>query len=134
MLLDHVAIWTNQLEELKDFYVKYFDAKPNKKYSNADTGFESYFLSFDSGSRLEIMNKPGIPENLNDTIGKQHQGLIHIAFDVGSMEKVLEKATDLKRGGINIIRGPRKTGDGYFELETSDPDKNRIEVISKFVE
>jgi lactoylglutathione lyase len=134
MKLDHVAIWTQQLEQLKDFYVKYFNGRANKKYTNRETGFESYFLTFDSGTRLEIMQKPDIPENLNDRTGKQHQGIIHLAFGVNSMKLVTEKSEELSKDGFKILRGPRKTGDGYFEIETLDPDNNRIEVSSLFVE
>jgi lactoylglutathione lyase len=134
MFLDHVAIWTNQLEELKDFYVKYFGASPNKKYTNNNTLFESYFLTFDSGCRLEIMKKPGIPENLNDPIEKQHLGIIHLDFGVETMAQVDQKSKELANDGFRIIRGPRKTGDGYYEFETHDPDNNRIEVSSMFIE
>jgi lactoylglutathione lyase len=134
MTLDHVAIWTTQLEMLKGYYVKYFNGKANKKYINIETGFESYFISFDSGSRLEIMQKPGIPENLNDRITKQHQGIIHLSFGVGSMDLVNRKSVELANAGFRILRGPRKTGDGYYEFETLDPDNNRIEVAALFVE
>lgn len=133
MTLDHVAIWTSQLEVLRDFYVKYFGGKANKKYTNKETGFESYFLTFESGSRLELMQKPGIPENLNDTI-IQYQGIIHLSFGVGNMEMVIQKSQQLAEDGYRILRGPRKTGDGYFEFETLDPDNNRIEVASMFRE
>jgi lactoylglutathione lyase len=132
--LDHVAIWTTHLEKLKDFYVKYFNGTANEKYINKDTGFESYFLTFDSGSRLEIMQKHGIPENLNDTVIKQHQGLIHLSFAVDNMDIVVQKSQDMKKEGFRILRGPRRTGDGYFEFETLDPDNNRIEVSSKYIE
>lgn len=134
MKLDHVAIWTNRLELLKDYYVKYFNGKPNKKYTNKETGFESYFLTFDSGSRLEIMQKPGIPENHNDRIITQHQGLIHLSFGVETMDQVIEKSKEMGKDGFRILRGPRKTGDGYFEFETLDPDNNRIEVAALFTE
>ena len=80
------------------------------------------------------MKKPGIPGNLNDTSGKQHLGLIHLAFGMETMDKVSEKAAELEKNGFRIIRGPRKTGDGYFEFETLDPDNNRIEVATLFVE
>lgn len=133
MKLDHVAIWTNRLELIKDYYVKYFNGKVNKKYTNKETGFESYFLTFDSGSRLEIMQKPGIPENLNDTVVKQYQGIIHLSFGVDTMNQVIEKSEELEKDGFRILRGPRKTGDGYFEFETLDPDNNRIEVAALFV-
>jgi lactoylglutathione lyase len=134
MTLDHVAIWTSQLEELKDFYMKYFRGTANEKYINKDTGFESYFLTFDSGSRLEIMQKPGIPENLNDPVDKQYQGIIHLSFAMENMDQVLQKWQEMEKEGFRILRGPRKTGDGYFEFETLDPDNNRIEVSSKHIE
>ncbi len=134
MTLDHVAIWTTQLELLKSYYVKYFNGRANQKYVNKETGFESYFLTFDSGSRLEIMQKPGIPENLNDRVVKQHLGIIHLSFGVDTMALVNRKSEELAKAGFRILRGPRKTGDGYYEFETLDPDDNRIEVASKFVE
>jgi len=134
MTIDHVAIWTNQLEILKGYYVKYFNGMANKKYTNKVTGFESYFISFDSGSRLEIMQKPGIPENLNDRVTKQHQGLIHLSFGVENMELVNRKSEEMAKAGFRILRGPRKTGDGYYEFETLDPDNNRIEVAALIVE
>ncbi len=132
MRLKHVALWTNQLENIKEFYKTYFGAVANEKYTNTSNGFESYFLSFSSGARLEIMAKPGIPENLNDRVEAQHQGLIHMAFEVETMKEVDEKAEAFRQAGLKILRGPRKTGDGYYEFETLDPDNNRLEVTTKF--
>ena len=132
MTLEHVAIWTNQLETLKEYYVKYFHGSPNNKYTNSSKGFHSYFLSFASGARLELMNMPGIPANQNDTIQKQHMGIIHLAFGVDTMEEVEEKAKQLNADGFPILSGPRKTGDGYYEFETLDPDNNRIEVTALY--
>ncbi|HEV8507078.1 MAG TPA: VOC family protein [Chitinophagaceae bacterium] len=132
MILEHVAIWTGQLEELKHFYIKYFSARANEKYTNEQNQFESYFLTFESGARLEIMTKPGIPENKNDRINAQYKGIIHLAFGVNTMNDVDEKANQLKSGGFKILRGPRKTGDGYYEFETLDPDDNRLEVTTKY--
>jgi lactoylglutathione lyase len=134
MTLDHVAIWTDNLEQLKDFYVRYFIGSPNEKYINAITGFESYFVSFDSGTRLELMQKNGIPGNLNDLIEKQHMGIIHLAFGMENMAAVDKKAKELADAGFRILRIPRRTGDGYWEFETLDPDGNRIEVSSAFEE
>jgi lactoylglutathione lyase len=134
MNIDHVAIWTTQLENLKDYYVRYLNGKATSKYLNKETHFESYFITFDSGSRLELMQKPGIPANLNDPIDKQYQGIIHLSFGVDTMSKVDEKLNELKKDGFRILRGPRKTGDGYYEFETLDPDNNRLEVMSLFKE
>jgi lactoylglutathione lyase len=132
MTLEHVAIWTKNLEQLKNYYCKYFDAACNDKYTNPTNNFESYFLSFKSGARLELMSRPDIPPNRNDTITKQHIGIIHLAFGVSTTEEVAEKAKQLQHDGYRILRGPRKTGDGYYEFETLDPDYNRVEVSTKF--
>jgi lactoylglutathione lyase len=134
MILDHIAIWTRNLELLKDYYVKFFDGCANSKYVNRETKFESYFISFGSGSRLEIMQLPDVPANLNDTVGKQHIGIIHIAFGMKDMQQVISKSEELHEAGFKILRGPRRTGDGYFEFETLDPDNNRIEVTTTIPE
>src|SRR5436190_20279093 len=96
MTLEHVAIWTDKLEELKDYYVKYFDGLSNAEYVNELKQFHSYFLTFKSGARLEIMSMPNIPDNMNDRVTKQHKGIIHLAFGVDSITEVDEKATQLK--------------------------------------
>jgi lactoylglutathione lyase len=130
MTLDHVAIWTDKLEELRTYYSGYFGGKSNDKYTNEAKRFHSYLLTFESGARLEIMFRPDIPENLNDTEIKQHKGIIHLAFGVGTMQEVDEKAKELESAGYRILSGPRKTGDGCYEFETLDPDNNRIEVTT----
>src|SRR4051812_27208007 len=134
MTLEHVAIWTNQLEVLKDYYVKYFDGQPNQKYSNEKKGFHSYFITFKSGARLELMTMPNIPLNKNDTAKEQHEGIIHLAFGAGTKEEVDRKAEELRAAGLPILSGPRKTGDGYYEFETLDPDDNRLEVTAVYYE
>ena len=134
MRLEHVAIWTDKLEVLKDFYSKYFGGKPNEKYINKEKQFQSYFHTFKSGARLEIMSKPNIPDNVNDTIKIQHKGIIHFAFAMETMKEVDEKAMQLAQDGYKILNGPSKTGDAYYEFETIDPDNNRIEVTTKFIE
>ncbi len=132
MTLEHIAIWTNQLEALKTYYQTYFGGVPNDKYINEVTQFQSYFLTFKSGARLELMFKPDLPSNLNDTIEQQHLGIIHLAFGVDTMEEVDQKAAELKAAGYPVLRGPRKTGDGYYEFETLDPDNNRLEVTTTY--
>jgi lactoylglutathione lyase len=131
MTLEHVALWTGNLDGLKDYYCHFFQGKTNKLYINTKTGFKSYFISFEGGARLEIMQMPGIPTNQNDRKEKQHLGLIHLAFGADSKEEVDAKAKELKEAGFEILRGPRTTGDWYYEFETLDPDGNRIEVTFK---
>lgn len=131
MTLEHVALWTNDLEKLKAYYVRYFGGVPNAKYRNEAKQFESYFLTFASGARLELMCMPGIPANANDTISQQHRGIIHLAFGVNSRAEVDAKAAELRAAGFPILSGPRLTGDGYYEFETVDPENNRLEVTCK---
>lgn len=130
MTLEHVAIWTHQLEVLKAYYEKYFGGISNQKYSNPQKQFESYFLTFESGARLELMKMINIPDNQNDTVQKQHLGIIHLAFGVETMQEVDAKAEELRQAGFRILSEPRRTGDGYYEFETLDPDNNRLEVTS----
>lgn len=129
MKLHHAAVWVADLDKIKEYYIKYFGAKSNQLYENRTTGFTSYFLSFGSGAQLEIMHRADIPENSNDITGKQHKGLIHLAFMVDSKEEVDKKAEELKNAGYEVLRGPRMTGDGYYEFETLDPEGNRLEII-----
>jgi lactoylglutathione lyase len=134
MTLEHAALWTTQLETLREFYTRYFDGVSNEKYVNSAKGFESYFIRFGGGARLEIMHRPGIPENSNDTRHAQHLGLIHLAFGADSILAVDQKAEELRAAGYPILSGPRKTGDGYYEFETLDPDGNRLEVSALWKE
>lgn len=133
MRLHHVAIWVNDLEKIKDYYIKYFGATSNELYMNKTNGFSSYFLTFNSGAQLEIMNRPDIPDNANDSI-KQYKGIIHLAFSVNSKEEVNAKAQQLQADGYKVLRGPRITGDGYYEFESIDPENNRLEVITKLAD
>ena len=133
MTLEHVAIWTRQLENLRAFYITYFNGVSNEKYINHAKGFESYFISFASGARLELMSRADIPENQNDRSGFQHLGLIHLVFGVDTIAEVDQKAEMFRAAGFPILSGPRKTGDGYYEFETLDPDGNRLEVSELFV-
>ena len=131
MKLEHIAIWTDNIELLRNYYVSFFDGQSNEMYINPKTQFQSYFISFKSGARLEIMSMPNIPENTNDTINVQHKGIIHIAFSVATKQEVDAKAALLQANGFELLNGPRVTGDGYYEFVTLDPDMNRLEVITR---
>lgn len=125
MKIEHIAMYVNDLEAAKDFFVKYLDGKSNDGYHNTKTDFRSYFISFDDGARLEIMNKPGMVDadkHLNRT------GLIHIAFSVGSKERVDELTGRLKADGYDAVSGPRVTGDGYYESCIVAIEGNQIEL------
>ena len=127
MTIEHLAIWVNDLEKMKSFYEKYFKAKAGEKYHNPIKNFTSYFLSFEKGCRLELMQKPEIPDNQND-IMLQYIGIIHFAISVGSKEKVNTLTETMRSDGYTIVGEPRTTGDGYYESVILDPENNRIEI------
>ncbi len=120
-------MWVKDLEKQKLFYTKYFGAKAGEKYFNPKKNFQSYFLSFETGCRLELMTKPEIPENKNNAY-HQATGLIHFAVSVGSVQKVNELTAKLREDGFEILDGPRTTGDGYYESVVLDSEGNRIEI------
>ena len=127
MRIEHIAIWTYNLERLKTFYEKFFGATAGLKYVNPIKKYSSYFLSFSDGCRLEIMEMPGIKSTPN-TQEHQHTGLIHFAVSVGDKSSV-DKLTEILRAENCIVAGePRTTGDGYYESVVLDPDGNRIEI------
>ena len=125
MRIEHIAMYVNDLEKAKEFFVKYFHAVSNEVYHNKTTGFRSYFLSFDDGARLEIMNKPQMAD---DEKGLNRTGYIHIAFSLGSKEAVDAFTERMKTDGYNVVSGPRTTGDGYYESCIIGIEGNQIEV------
>ena len=125
MKIEHVAMYVNDLEAARDFFVRYLGGASNDGYHNSKTGFRSYFISFEDGARLEIMNKPGLsdPEKeLNRT------GYAHIAFSLGSKEAVDSLTSRLKNDGYEVLSGPRTTGDGYYESCLIAIEGNQIEL------
>ncbi len=128
MTLEHVAVWTFQIERLKLFYENYFGARAGSLYINKEKGFRSYFLSFDQGARLEIMQMEGIPVSKNSAY-QQFTGLIHMAFALESQAAVNKLTERLEKDGFEIIGPPRITGDNYYESVVLDPDNNRVEII-----
>ena len=125
MKIEHVATYVNDLEAARDFFVKYLGGSSNDGYHNKNTGFRSYFISFEDGARLELMNKPGLVDRekpLNRT------GYVHIAFSVGSKEKVDEITALLQKEGFEVASGPRTTGDGYYESCIVVIEGNQIEI------
>ncbi|KYD02693.1 putative glyoxylase family protein (Lactoylglutathione lyase) [Heyndrickxia sporothermodurans] len=124
MKIEHVAIWVNDLEAMRTFYETYFNCKSNNKYHNAEKKFESYFLTFNSGTRLEIMRKLGIDKKKQDDM----IGWAHFAISLGSRESVNHMTDRLKNDGYRLINGPRVTGDGYYESVIEDPEGNLIEL------
>jgi len=131
MPIIHIAIWTKDLEKMKDFYIKYFNCNPSKKYTNKKNSFESYFLDFNGETKIELMKKPTIVERereRDNDYTEQFIGIIHFAVSVGSPKSVCELTDKLRKDGYKVISEPRKTGDGYFESCILDPEGNIVEI------
>jgi lactoylglutathione lyase len=125
MYIEHIAMYVNDLEYAKDFFERYFGAHANDGYHNKTTDFRSYFLSFENGARLEIMNKPN-QMDMEKILTRT--GYIHIAFSLGSKEAVNALTGRLKSDGYDVVSGPRTTGDGYYESCIIGIEGNQIEI------
>jgi lactoylglutathione lyase len=125
MYIEHIAMYVNDLEYAKDFFERYFGAQANDGYHNKTTDFRSYFLSFENGARLEIMNKPN-QTDMEKPLTRT--GYIHIAFSLGSKEAVNLLTDRLKSDGYDVVSGPRITGDGYYESCIIGIEGNQIEI------
>ncbi len=126
MHIDHIAIFTNDLDKLKDFYLEFFNCRVSDRYDNTRKQFSSYFLSFKDGARIEIMKR----SDIKDTINKEKIGLAHFAISVGTMAQVDNLTKKLEKAGIKVDSYPWTIGDGYYESVILDPDDNKIELIA----
>lgn len=127
MKLNHVAIYTFDLERLKNFYITYFRATANEKYTNK-TGLSTYFITFEDKEdsvRLELMTHTALTKR---TPAERENGIVHLAFSVGSKDAVIALTDRITSAGYPLYSAPRTTGDGYFESCVGDPDGNRIEI------
>ena len=125
MRIEHIALYVNDLEAARDFFVTYLDGKSNDGYHNKTTDFKSFFVSFEDGARLEIMTKPELVDHEKEL---NRTGYAHIAFSVGSKEKVNELTKRLRLAGYEVVSGPRTTGDGYYESCIVAIEGNQVEI------
>jgi len=125
--IEHIALWTEDIDRLATFYKEYFGASIGPKYANPSKGFESRFLTFQDGARLELM-QTSVPRLMERDSAVQRMGLTHLAFSLGSENRVDELTATLREAGFGVKDGPRRTGDGYYESVVIDPDGNRLEL------
>ena len=125
MRIEHIAMYVNDLDAARAFFVRYFNATSNEGYHNKTTDFRSYFLSFEDGARLEIMKKP-VMEDCQKTLSRT--GYVHIAFSLGSKDAVNILTEKMKHDGYDVVSGPRTTGDGYYESCIIGIEGNQIEI------
>lgn len=128
MKIEHIAFWTDDLERMREFYQTYFGMQCGEKYENVLKGFQSYFLSFDNGTRIELMHRLDISDT--GTGKGLTNGLAHLAISVGSNEAVDQLTERLRSDGYIIYGEPRTTGDGYYESVILDPEGNFVEIVA----
>jgi lactoylglutathione lyase len=126
--LEHVALWTRDLERSRDFYCTWFGATSGAPYaSQRREGFRSYFLTFpQGGARLEIMAVTA----LADATHGERIGWAHIAIAVGHRTEVDALVASMQGAGVVLRAAPRETGDGYYEAIVEDPDGNLVEIMA----
>ena len=122
--VEHVALWSQDIERLCEFYCRHFGCIAGPRYENRAKGFSSYFLRFASGARLELMQQTGVTLR-SDWLAS---GPTHFAISVGSEAEVRALTERLRRQGVKVAGEPRRTGDGYYESVIEDPDGNPVEL------
>lgn len=126
MRIEHVGVWVRDIDAVAAFYAKYFDARVGALYQNPRTGFESRFLEFDSGARLELMTRSDVSQRAT----AEQLGLAHVALTVGDDASVDALAARFVADGLPPDSGPRRTGDRYYECVVRDPEGNRVEIAA----
>ena len=128
MRIDHVALYCKDLERMKNFFIKYFDARSNEQYHNPRTGLRTYILTFPDGdARLELMQRP---DTIDVDPSKPNIGFIHLSFSLGSRQAVDEKTKELQHDGFTIVSGPSTTGDCYYETAFLGPEEIQMEITA----
>jgi lactoylglutathione lyase len=126
MRIEHVGLWVRDIDKVAAFYSRYFGARVGALYQNARKGFESRFVSFGAGARLEIMKRTDVGQSAATEL----LGFAHVALVVGDEAAVDALAARFVKDGVVPDSGPRRTGDGYYECVVRDPEGNRVEVAA----
>lgn len=130
MKIEHIAVWVDDIEAMREFYTTYFDMICGEKYVNPNKGYTSYFLSFGDGcARIELMNRPDISSPATNR--GMTKGWAHLSITVGDKEAVNCLTERLRSDGYTIAGEPRTSGDGYYESVVLDPEGNYIELLGE---
>jgi lactoylglutathione lyase len=125
--VEHIGVWVADIDRVAAFYHTYLGAQIGELYRNPRTGFESRFLTFDTGARLELMTR----QDVTQRVMNEQLGLAHVAINIGDEAAVDALAIRFRADGVIPDSGPRRTGDGYYECVVRDPEGNRVEIAAE---
>ena len=128
MKIAYVSMYVNDLDKMKDFFVKYFKATVNDKYENFQKGYIYCYLKFDEGSRLSLVSGPNIVEPQEQALVR---GLNRFAIAVNSKEEVKSITDQLEKDGYQVVNGFRMNGYGEYESRILDPEGNELEITTE---
>lgn len=122
MKLHHVAFWTNNLDALETFYVKYFNGKVLFRHSKDD--FKCVFIEVFDSIKIELMTRANLPsQDLDERVGYSH-----LSIELDSKEKVNELTDFFSQEKVKIEKNKEQYDDGFYESSIRDPDGNIIEL------
>jgi lactoylglutathione lyase len=126
MNIEHIGVVVSDLEKMKSFYESFFGGKSGNRYKNASKNFQSYFIEFDEGCRLELMKC--LPDS-NFEKGENTRGINHFTYEVSSQEEVDNKFRTASGFDVKIVENPRWSGLGDYVGTLLDPEGNKIEIL-----
>lgn len=127
MRIQHVALWTRDIEAAARFWADHFGARVGDRYESARRpGFVSRFVRLEGGAAIELMTGPWLAAAEPEL---EREGWAHIAVTVGSREMVRSLAERLQAAGL-LVSAPRLTGDGFFEAVARTPDGALVEITA----
>ena len=118
MQIDHIALYTRDLERLCEFYTKYFDGTAGKL---------ACFVSFADGARLEIVTRPQFEDAEHSRLWT---GWAHTSFKAGTRENVDALTEQMRSEGYEITDGPVVGKDGCYGSFVLDPDGNTVRIVA----
>ena len=118
--IEHIALFADNLEASKDFFVRLFDMRV--VLDNSKAPVRGYFLANESGSVLEMIERPQGQTN------SDQRYVCHVAFaveDVESARRVIESEGLVFESDTVVDTPEFKTA--FFR----DPEGNRIQILKR---
>jgi catechol 2,3-dioxygenase-like lactoylglutathione lyase family enzyme len=116
--IEHVAIFTHEIDVLKDFYVEYFAMRV--VLDNTGAPVRGYFLADSRGVVLELIERPA------EVAAVSTRYVVHIAFWVDDYAAAKER---LSAGGFSFEADTEVLTEGFRTGFFADPAGNRTQIV-----